>query len=553
MSSTILVGVAWPYANGPVHLGHIAGCYLPADEFSRYQRMQGNKVLMVSGTDEHGTPITVRAQNEGVTPAQIAQRYHDEIVESFNRLSIQWDIFTCTRTENHAKLVQKLFLDLYNKGLIVKQPQQMLYCPEENQYLPDRYVEGICPHCGAEKARGDQCDACGRTYDAKELQSPHCKLCGAEPIIKETEHFFFRWSAFNDQILEWLKDKTYWRSNVTNFANNYLREGLKDTAITRDMEWGISVPIAGYENKRIYVWWEAVIGYLSASVEWSQKTGDPEAWKQWWHNPECRSYYFIGKDNIPFHAIRWPAVLMGCEDLVLPYDVPANEFLNLEGRKISTSENWAVWANDILDRYDPDAVRYVLTAIAPETSDADFSWSEFLRRNNDELVGWWGNLVNRSLTFTHKHFEGKVPVANYLPEDLKLLDQACEAFNTVGSLLDKCQFRGALAAAMDLAREGNRYFDTQAPWKLVKVDKERTGTVMATMVNFIAALQVLLTPFLPNTCATLHEMLGLGQVDKQCAWQMIKLDEGHQLGQPQPLFKKLDASIVEEERARLGK
>ncbi len=553
MSEHILVGVAWPYANGPLHLGHIAGCYLPADEFSRYHRMRGNKVLMVSGTDEHGTPITVTAQKEGITPAEVASRYHDMIMDSFNRMNIKWELFTNTRTETHKKLVQDTFKELLDKGYIYTQTQEMLYCPQEEHFLPDRYVEGICPHCGAEKARGDQCDACGRTYDAKELKSPHCKTCGATPVTRETEHFFFRWSAFNDQIIEWLKDKKYWRPNVLNFANNYLREGLKDSAITRDMEWGIPVPVEGYENKRIYVWWEAVIGYLSASIKWSADNGTPDAWKDWWENPNARTYYFIGKDNIPFHAIRWPSVLMGKGGLNLPYDIPANEFLNLESRKFSTSEHWAVWANDFLDRYDPDPLRYMLTAIAPETADADFSWSEFHRRNNDELVGWWGNLVNRCLTFTRKHFGSVIPHADETDDDKAILKLAAETFPKVGELMEKCQFRQALSVAMELAREGNRYFDTQAPWVLVKTDKERTGTVMATMIRLIAALRVLLLPFLPDTCSKLHGMLGLTGDPQAGPWEMPVLEEGHALGEPKPLFKKLDASIIEEERGRLGK
>lgn len=553
MSSHILVAVAWPYANGPLHLGHVAGCYLPADEFARYHRMNGDQVLMVSGTDEHGTPITVRAHAEGITPGEVAERYRAQIVDSFKRLGVQWDLFTHTRTDLHRRVVQDLFLDLYHKGYINKQTQQMLYCPQEGKYLPDRYVEGTCPHCGALKARGDQCDACGKTYDAKDLLEPHCKTCGGTPEIRETEHFFFRWGEFNDKLTQWLATKTYWRPNVVNFTNNSLSAGLHDSAITRDMEWGISVPLEGFENKRIYVWWEAVVGYLSASMQWAEEQGQPELWREWWENPEARSFYFIGKDNIPFHAVRWPSVLMGKGGLNLPYNIPANEFLNLEGRKLSTSENWAVWANDILERYDPDAVRYVLTANAPETSDTDFSWAEFYRRNNDELVGWWGNLVNRSITFTHKHFAGQVPAGTPQAEDLAVLEAARQAFTTVGALMEKCQFRAALAEAMELAREGNRYFDTQAPWKLVKVDKERTGTVMATMVRLIAALRVLLTPFLPNSSAKLHAILGLEGDPLAGPWAMPEIADGHTLGQPAPLFKKLDASIIEEERARLGK
>ncbi|MBQ7530018.1 methionine--tRNA ligase [bacterium] len=553
MADHIFVGVAWPYANGPLHLGHAAGCYLPADQFARYHRMRGNKVLMVSGTDEHGTPITITANREGITPEEVSTRYHNIIVDTFKKLNIQWELFTGTHTKNHQEVVQNIFLDLYKKGYIYLQTQEQLYCPAEEVFLPDRYVEGKCPHCGAEKARGDQCDACGRTFDAKELIEPHCKLCGAKPIVKETDHFFFKWSAFNDQITNWLKEKKNFRPNVMNFTTNYLHEGLRDSAITRDMEWGIPVPIEGYEKKRIYVWWEAVIGYLSASMLWAKEQGQPDLWKEWWQNDKAKTYYFIGKDNIPFHSIRWPAVLMGLGGLNLPTDIPANEFLNLEGRKLSTSNNWAVWVNDYLDNYDPDPLRYALTVTAPENSDSDFSWADFLRRNNDELVGWWGNLVNRSISFIHKHFEGKVPHADKTEEDIELLNLAHQTFDKVAKCLENCQFKQGLAEAMELARAGNRYFDAQAPWKEIKVDRERTGTIMATMVQLIACLRVMLHPFLPTTSSKLHELLNLPGTPEEVKWILPVIEEGHQLSPASPLFKKLDPSIVETERAKLGK
>ena len=552
MSEHIFLGVAWPYANGPLHLGHVAGCYLPADIFARYHRMAGDKVLMVSGTDEHGTPITISAAKEGVAPAQIADRYHQLIAQEFEGLHIQWELFTSTRTEQHKETVQKIFLELYDKGYIYLQTQEQLYCPQEETFLPDLDVQGRCSICGAEKARGDQCDACGRTFDAKELVDPHCKLCGAQPVVKETEHFFFKWSAFNDRIAQWLKERQNFRPNVLNFTNNYLREGLRDSAITRDMEWGIPVPLPGYEHKRIYVWWEAVIGYLSASISWAKEEGDPELWRQWWQNPQAKSYYFIGKDNIPFHAIRWPAVLMGLGDLNLPYDIPANEFLNLEGRKLSTSNNWAVWVGQYLKDYDPDPLRYVLTITAPETADSDFSWAEFLRRNNDELVGWWGNLVNRTVSFVHKHFQGQVPAGLRQEVDEELLNLGRATFEKVGQLIANCQFKQALAEAMELAREGNRYFDAQAPWKSVKVDKERTGVVMATMLQLIAYLRVMLHPFLPDTSSKLHTILNLADAPQEVRWSLPTLEAGHPLNAPVPLFKKLDPSIVEIERAKLG-
>jgi methionyl-tRNA synthetase len=552
MSLAILVGVAWPYANGPLHLGHLAGCFLPADIFARYHRMAGNRVLMVSGSDCHGTPITVRAQQEGTSPAEVARRFHESFLDCWRRLGIRWELYTTTMTDNHTRVVQDMFLQLHGKGYIYPAPQEMLYCPAEERFLPDRYVEGKCPHCGYTGARGDQCDQCGRTLNATDLVEPRCKFCGATPVVRETEHFFFKWSAFTESLSQWVADKHHWRPNVLHFTRRYLAEGLKDSAITRDIEWGIPVPLKGYEHKRIYVWWEAVIGYYSASIEWATRQGQPDLWRDWWQDPQARSYYFIGKDNIPFHTIRWPAVLMGVGGLNLPYDVPANEYLNLEGEAFSTSRNWAVWVHDFLDRYDPDPLRYYLTANMPEAADADFSWHEFVRKNNDELVAAWGNLVHRTMTFTHKHFGGRVPAAEERPEDREILERVDRAFPQVGALLEACRFKAALGEVMELCREGNRYFDYQAPWKAVKEDRTRAGTIMATTLRFIAGLRVLLTPFLPTSCQALYRMLGYSGDWEAGPWARPLLAEGQALGTPEPLFRKLDESVVEEERRRLG-
>ena len=409
MPERIFIAVAWPYANGSLHLGQIAGCYLPADIFARYHRMKGNQVIMVSGSDQHGTPITLRADREGVSPQEVVDRFHGEFLESWRRLGISFDLFTTTGTENHAEVVQKLFLTLLEKGYIYKDTMLLPYSAEMDRFLPDRYVEGICPFCDDPGARGDQCDACGRTLNPTDLIEPRSAIGGSILEFRESEHFFLKLTAFQEPLLEWVKQQSHWRPNVLNFTQRYLEDGLKDRAITRDIQWGIPIPLEGYESKRIYVWFEAVTGYLSAAIEWAQRQGEPAAWEPYFRDSSTRGYYFIGKDNIPFHTIIWPAMLMGDGSLERPYDVPANEFLNMEDAKISTSRNWAVWLPDYLDRFEPDPLRYVLSAIMPESSDSNFSWHDYVRRNNQELVATYGNLVHRVLTMTHRNFKGMFP------------------------------------------------------------------------------------------------------------------------------------------------
>ncbi|MCK4274824.1 MAG: methionine--tRNA ligase, partial [Dehalococcoidales bacterium] len=390
MSERIFIGVAWPYANGSLHLGQIAGCYLPADIFARYHRTRGNDVLMVSGSDQHGTPITIKAEQEGKTPAEIAGFYQTEFLDCWQKLGITFDLFTTTGTENHAEVAQDIFLKLLQKGYLYKNTVSQLYCPKCQRFLPDRYVEGVCPSCNSSGARGDQCEVCGKPLNPTELIDPRCRVCGTTPVLKDSEHFFLKLSDFQDRLEKWVEKQGQWRPNVYGLTTRYLKEGLRDRAITRDIEWGVPVPVEGFEDKRIYVWFEAVIGYLSASKEWAKLQAKPEKWRDFWQG-DGKSYYFIGKDNIPFHTLIWPAMLLGYEGLALPHDVPANEFLTIEGRKISTSRNWAVWLPDYLERYDPDPLRYILSINMPETSDTDFSWREFVRRNNDELVATYGN------------------------------------------------------------------------------------------------------------------------------------------------------------------
>ena len=552
MTERILVCVAWPYANGSLHLGHIAGAYLPADIFARYHRLKGNEVLMVSGSDQHGTPVTIRADQEGRAPQEIASRFNQEFLRCWDELGISFDLFTTTGTQNHAQVTQDLFLTLHRKGYIYKDTVLLPYCPACQRFLPDRYVEGTCPHCNSERARGDQCENCGKQLNPADLISPRCQLCGGTPQPRESEHFFLRLSAFNEPLLAWVREQTHWRRNVLNFTLRYLEEGLKDRAITRDIEWGVPIPLPGFEKKRIYVWFEAVIGYLSASKEWFKRGGGEEGWRRFWEG-DTKSYYFIGKDNIPFHTLIWPAMLMGYEGLNLPYDVPANEFLTLEGRNFSTSRNWAVWLPYYLERYEPDPLRYLLSVNMPESADTDFSWREFVRRNNDELVATYGNLVHRVLTFTYRNFDGRVPSSGeFDPAGNALLQKAEEALSAVDGLLYRCRFREAMRTAMSLAQEANRYLDDKAPWKAIKVNREDSAMTVRVVLAVINCLKVLLYPFLPFSSKKLHSLLGFKGEIEESGWSFQIPAGGQKLLPPEALFTKLDDSIPEEETAKLG-
>jgi len=550
MKEKIFIGVAWPYANGPLHLGHIAGAYLPADIFARYNRLKGNDVLMVSGSDQHGTPITVRAEQEGVAPAEVARRWHEDFLESWRKMGISFDLFTRTGTENHYRVAQEMFNDLKGKGYIYIDKMTMPYCEKCSRFLPDRYVNGVCPYCKA-TTRGDQCDACGKPLTPMELIEPKCKHCNSAPKARDTEHFFLKLSAFEKELTQWVAKQDHWRAHVKNFTLGFLKEGLKDRAITRDIDWGIPVPAPGFEGKRIYVWFEAVIGYLSASMEWAERSGDKDAWKRFWQG-DVRSYYFVGKDNVPFHTIIWPAMLMGHGGLNLPYDVPANEFLTIKGRRLSTSRNWAVWLPDYLERYDPDPLRYFLSINMPEEGDTDFSWQEFVRRNNDELVATYGNLVNRVLTITFRNFDGRVPTPGSIDERSKILiDKAQQTFRDVDAMIGQCRFRESVRAAMSLSQEANRYLDDKAPWKVIKVNREDAGTALYVALSVISHLKTMLSPFLPFTCARLHKYLGLPGSIEDAGWSVARIVPGQQLAKPEILFTKLDDSVVEREDAKL--
>ena len=551
MPERIFIGVAWPYANGPLHLGHVAGVYLPADIFARYHRARGNRVLMVSGSDEHGTPVTIRAGEERVEPQVIADRYHAKFLEVWQRLGVTFDLYTRTGTDNHAAVTQDIFLRLLERGFIYREVMTAFFCENDRRFLPDRYVTGTCPHCGAPDARGDQCDACGKPLNADELVEPRCRLCGAAPQLRETEHFFLDLAQFAERLGAWIRANDRLKPNVRAFSLGLIEAGLRGRPITRDISWGIPVPVPGFESKRIYVWFEAVIGYLSASKEWAQRSGDPEAWREFWREP-TKSYYFIGKDNIPFHTIIWPAMLMGYSDLLLPYDVPANEYLTLEKRPFSTSRNWAIWAEDLLSRYDTDPLRYLLSMNMPETNDADFSWREFLRRNNDELVAAYGNLVQRVLTITARNFDGRVPEPGAPGEgERALLTQADQTFARVTEDLAACRFRKPITEIMALTREGNRYFDERAPWQQVKEDKPAAATTLNTCLQLINALKTMYYPFLPFSSAQLHAMLGFDGELGANDWALARVPAGQVFGEIRHLFKRLEPSLADEEVARL--
>ena len=554
MPERILVAVAWPYANGSIHLGHVAGVYLPADIFARYHRMKGNEVLMVSGSDAHGTPVTLTAEQRGVSAEEVTSEYQAEFLDNWKRLGISFDLFTSTHTDNHAKVSQDIFLNLLEQGHIYKDTMRQPYCETDSRFLADRYVEGKCPHCGFDNARGDQCDNCGRTLDPQELIGMACRICGNAPVIRETEHFFLKLSEFEQPLLEWVREQTHWRPNVRNFTISFLEGGLHDRAITRDIKWGVPLPLDGYEDKRLYVWFEAVIGYLSASKEWAEASGDADRWKAFWQG-ECRSYYFLGKDNIPFHTVIWPAMLLGYGGLNLPYDVPANEYLNLEGSQFSTSRNWAVWLPDYLDKYEPDPLRYVLAAGMPETSDSDFSWREYVRRNNDELVATYGNLVHRVLSMVYRNFDGKAPDPGELGDPEKeLLDEARRRFQETGESIELVRLRAALSSAMALAHAANRYLDTKEPWRAVKSDKADAARTLWVTLSVINCLKTLLYPFIPFSSERLHTMLGFaGSVrDAGWAWSPDDLSPGQTVEKPEPLFAKLDEEMVEAEALRIG-
>jgi methionyl-tRNA synthetase len=589
----ILAAPAWPYANGPRHIGHVSGFALPSDMFSRYQRMSGNKVLMVSGTDEHGTPIQVQADKESVSPRELADRYNKVIGTDLANLGMSYDLFTRTTTRNHYAVVQEMFTTLLKNGYIFPKTTLGAISPSTGRTLPDRYIEGTCPICGYPSARGDQCDNCGNQLDPTDLINPRSKINGETPKFVDEEHYFLDLPAFTDVLGSWLQSKSgQWRPNVLKFSLNLL-DDLQPRAITRDLDWGVPVPLDGWRDrpdKRIYVWFDAVIGYLSASIEWARRSGDPDAWRAWWNAPDAEAYYFMGKDNIVFHSEIWPAMLFGYAGqgnkggqpgsfgkLNLPTEVVSSEYLTMEGRKFSSSRQVVIYVKDFLERYDVDALRYYVAIAGPENQDTDFTWREFVRRNNDELVATWGNLVNRAVSFAAKNI-GSIPAPGALTDaDHALLVNSRNSFAAVGEQLGKSHFKAAITEAMRTVAEANKYFSEQAPWKLRQSDPERMKTILHVTLQAVDDAKTLLTPFLPRSSQAVYEMLGgtgdwsgtprietvdeegapsypviTGTYDTTPRWESRPIAPGAPLSVPAPLFTKLDQSVVDEEVARLG-
>lgn len=547
----ILVAVAWPYATGVQHLGHLGGCYLPADIFARYHRMAGNKVLMVSGSDSHGTPIMVKAENEGVTPRDIVDRFHPMITEQWDRLGVSFDLFTTTMTDNHRDVTQDVFRRLHAAGYIESKTTEQFYDPEAGRFLPDRYVEGTCPHCGYVDARGDQCDNCGRTLDPIDLIDPRSTMSGATPEPRETTHWFLLLSKLEPVIEGWLSEQEGWRPHVINWALGFVRGGLHDRAITRDLEWGVPIPsefdTIG-EGKRIYVWFDAVIGYLSAAMEWAASTGDSDAWQAWWTDPAAESYYFIGKDNIPFHAVQWPAYLLGMNEsgdrdaLNLPTNVPANQFVTFKGQKASKSRGIGTPVLEYLDVFTPDQLRYAVAANMPEYTDTDISEEELRRRANDELANSWGNLVNRVFAMVGKNFDGVVPEPGEMDdEDREILSALDTRFAAVAEQLEKVELRAGLREALAMAQDTNAYFNSRAPWKTAKDDLVRTATTLWVSLQAIDAIKQAFAPYVPFSSEAIHGWLGHdGDVTSQ-GWARAEVPPGRELGTTEVLFPRIDA------------
>jgi methionyl-tRNA synthetase len=599
--SRVLSAVAWPYANGPRHIGHVAGFGVPSDVFSRYMRMAGHDVLMVSGTDEHGTPLLVAADQEGVTPRELADKNNAVIVQDLVDLGLSYDLFTRTTTGNHYLVVQEMFTTVHRNGYMVEQTTLSAISPSTGRTLPDRYIEGTCPICGYAEARGDQCDNCGNQLDPTDLKDPRSKINGETPDFVETQHFFLDLPALAEALGEWLDEREAsgtWRPNVIKFSRNILGE-IRQRAMTRDIDWGIPIPLDGWRDqpKRLYVWFDAVIGYLSASIEWARRQGEPDRWREWWNDPEALSYYFMGKDNIVFHSQIWPAELLaydgrgdhggspgGYGTLQLPTEVVSSEFLTMESRQFSTSRGHVILVHDMLARYQPDALRYFISAAGPETSDADFTWAEFVQRTNSELVAGWGNLVNRTATMISKNF-GEVPACGDLePVDEAVLGVVRDAFDTVGELIGRHRHRAAIAESMRAVGEVNKYLTVTEPYKMKdESQRDRLATVLHVAAQCVLDCNTLLAPFLPHSSNKVWRVLGgegefmpmphvehvedldpdegaglhvypiiTGDYSGTPPWRHRPIEVGTKIDKPAPVFTKLDPAIVDVELERLS-
>ncbi|MET9228117.1 methionine--tRNA ligase [Lentzea sp. NPDC003310] len=586
MSASVLTAVAWPYANGPRHIGHVSGFGVPSDVFSRYMRMSGHRVLMVSGTDEHGTPIQVQAEKEGLTARELADKYNRVIASDLQGLGLSYDLFTRTTTGNHYQVVQDLFSALWKNGYVIPKVEMGAISPSTGRTLPDRFIEGTCPICGYDGARGDQCDNCGNQLDPIDLKNPRSRINGETPKFVETEHLFLDLPSFIESLGSWMGTRSEWRPNVLKFSQNLIKD-LRPRAITRDLDWGVPIPLDGWSDqpmKRFYVWFDAVIGYLSASVEWARRSGDPDAWKEFWTG-DAQGYYFMGKDNIVFHSLIWPSLLLGQNGagdkggepgrfgtLNLPTEVVSSEYLTMSGSKFSTSRGTVIYVGDFLKEFGPDALRYFISVAGPENQDTDFTWEEFVRRTNFELANEWGNLVNRSISMAHKNV-GAIPKATSLTDaDHELLRQSKAAFDTVGAHLRRSRFKQATGEAMRVISAANKYLSDQEPWKL-KDDPDRRDSVLHTALQVVQDANTLMTPFLPHSAQKVHEALGgtgvwaaqpqMNEVTdldvpersypvltgdyagEQAKWESTPLEVGRPLQKPSPLFGKLDAKLGE--------
>lgn len=554
-----LITSALPYANGPIHIGHIAGAYLPADIYYRYRKMKGDDVVFICGTDEHGVPITIRAMQEGTTPEEIVKKYHNLIKESFKKLYIEFDNFSGTHREVHFRISQEFFLNVVKNGYTTVKEQEQFYCEKDSMFLPDRYINGRCPKCGYEFAKGDQCEKCGVTLDPTDLIEPRCAVCGSVPVIRKTKHWYFVLSKFEDQLREYLDSKSDWKPNVRDFALSWLKEGLKDRPISRDLNWGIPIPLEGSEGKVMYVWFEAPIGYISSTIEWAERIGQPEKWKEYWLDPETKLIHFIGKDNIPFHAIIWPATLMAQHgNWILPYNIPANEFMNLEGEKISTSRNWAIWVDEIAEEFNPDAVRYYLCLVMPETKDSNFYWKEFQEKVNEELANAFGNLVSRVLKFINSRNNGIIPEPD--PTLLSPLDEITlknmeEIPQTIGDLIERFEFRQAIKYLREIAFLGNKYVDEAKIWTL-RQGTEEFNTKLFVSVQIIFTLGLAMYPFMPASSEKILGMLGYPRdFIKTVTWDdigRIRVRSGGKISpQIDPLFTKIPDEVIEKQVQKL--
>ncbi|WP_219836758.1 methionine--tRNA ligase [Paenibacillus sp. R14(2021)] len=540
--ANIFIGGAWPYANGSLHLGRLASL-LPGDVLARYYRARGDKVLYVSGSDCHGTPVAVQAAQEGVSPKAVASRYHEEFVDCFEKLGFSYDLYTRTDQEFHHRVVQDLFLQLLENGWLYKKTVQQSFCETDQRFLPDRYVEGTCPVCG-NRARGDQCDYCSTLLDPSDLTDKTCKLCGNPPVDRPAEHYYLALSRFQAALADYAKDHPEWRENAIQITKRYLEEGLQDRAVTRDLSWGVSVPVPGFEDKKIYVWIEAVSGYLSASQQWAEENSG--SWTDFWvdGNEPITAYYVHGKDNVPFHTLIWPAILMGAGGLHLPDRIVSCEYMTLEGKKFSTSRNWAVWVPDILSRYGPDSIRYFLIANGPEKRDTDFSWREFIHSHNGELLGAFGNFVNRTLAFIVKSFEGRVPEGTL---DEEWGAAIARLYSDSGALIEHGHFKEAIELIFASVRQANKYFDEQKPWLQIKENRAACGNTLYVCVQIIANLANLLQPFVPFSCDRIRRFLAF----QPPVWEPVAASAGQQINDLTLLFERIDVSRIEEETQRM--